>query len=317
MARAANHRAGAPEAGVVSDRSAAAAYAHCQRLAREHYENFPVASRLLPAPMRPHIAAIYAFARTRRRLRRRAGAGGRRAAARCSTTGDGGSTQAAPGAGPAGAGRRTSRSSSRSAHTMRPCRLPVSLFDDLLSAFRQDVDARRATTPGTTCSTTAAARRTRSAGWCCASPAIATPALDAQSDAVCTALQLTNFWQDLERDWRIGRVYVPAGSRCAPARARTISRPGQHHAGVAGGAGGDGAAHARAVRRGPSGMRRRRRPAALGAAPDLARRHRASSTGSKPPASTCSRIALAERRRRPRPRLAGVTWRRGSTTVDC
>ena len=33
-------------------------------LAREHYENFPVASRLLPAAMRPHIAAIYAFART-------------------------------------------------------------------------------------------------------------------------------------------------------------------------------------------------------------------------------------------------------------
>src|SRR3954467_10641709 len=41
----------------------AAAYAYCERLAREHYENFPVASRLLPAAMRPHIAAIYAFAR--------------------------------------------------------------------------------------------------------------------------------------------------------------------------------------------------------------------------------------------------------------
>ena len=33
------------------------------RLARQHYENFPVASRLLPRAMRPHIAAIYAFAR--------------------------------------------------------------------------------------------------------------------------------------------------------------------------------------------------------------------------------------------------------------
>jgi phytoene/squalene synthetase len=39
------------------------------------------------------------------------------------------------------------------------------------------------------------------------------PALDAQSDAVCTALQLTNFWQDLERDWRIGRIYVPSDDR--------------------------------------------------------------------------------------------------------
>src|SRR5215467_5899250 len=33
-------------------------------LARSHYENFPVASRLLPLAMRPHIAAVYAFART-------------------------------------------------------------------------------------------------------------------------------------------------------------------------------------------------------------------------------------------------------------
>jgi phytoene/squalene synthetase len=39
------------------------AYAACRRLAASHYENFPVASRLLPAAMRPHVAAVYAFAR--------------------------------------------------------------------------------------------------------------------------------------------------------------------------------------------------------------------------------------------------------------
>ncbi|MBA2602548.1 MAG: squalene/phytoene synthase family protein, partial [Acidobacteria bacterium] len=39
------------------------AYAACERLARTHYENFPVASFLLPKRMRPGIAAIYAFAR--------------------------------------------------------------------------------------------------------------------------------------------------------------------------------------------------------------------------------------------------------------
>ena len=37
--------------------------------------------------------------------------------------------------------------------------------------------------------------------------------LDAQSDAVCTALQLANFWQDLARDWAIGRLYVPRDDR--------------------------------------------------------------------------------------------------------
>jgi squalene synthase HpnC len=35
-------------------------------------------------------------------------------------------------------------------------------------------------------------------------------ALDRSSDALCTALQLTNFWQDFGRDWRLGRLYVPA-----------------------------------------------------------------------------------------------------------
>src|SRR5436309_14086740 len=39
------------------------AYATCEAMARSHYENFPVASRLLPRAMRPHVAAVYAFAR--------------------------------------------------------------------------------------------------------------------------------------------------------------------------------------------------------------------------------------------------------------
>src|SRR5687767_842013 len=41
----------------------ARAYAVCESMARSHYENFPVASRLLPRALRPHIAAVYAFAR--------------------------------------------------------------------------------------------------------------------------------------------------------------------------------------------------------------------------------------------------------------
>lgn len=41
----------------------AAAFAHCLRIAREHYENFPVASRMLPKKYRGYIAAIYTFAR--------------------------------------------------------------------------------------------------------------------------------------------------------------------------------------------------------------------------------------------------------------
>ena len=52
------------------------------------------------------------------------------------------------------------------------------------------------------------------------------PALDAASDAVCTALQLTNFWQDLEIDWRKGRLYVPL---------EIVTQYGAHEADLSGG----------------------------------------------------------------------------------
>ena len=66
-------------------------------------------------------------------------------------------------------------------------------------------------------------------------------ALDRSSDALCTALQLTNFWQDFGRDWRIGRLYVPreiqdacgaseadlASGRMPPAWARAIEACGR------------------------------------------------------------------------------------------
>ena len=58
----------------------ARAYAACEALARSHYENFPVASRLLPAPMRPHVAAVYAFARVADDIADEGHGAGRRAA---------------------------------------------------------------------------------------------------------------------------------------------------------------------------------------------------------------------------------------------
>jgi phytoene synthase len=92
--------------------------------------------------------------------------------------------------------------------TIRDCHLPVSLFDDLLSAFRQDITTHRY---DTWASLLDYCRRSanpvgrlvlRIAGHDDAR-------LDRSSDALCTALQLTNFWQDLDRDWQNGRLYVP------------------------------------------------------------------------------------------------------------
>jgi phytoene synthase len=194
------------------------AYGACESIARRHYENFPVASFLLPAAMRPHIAAIYAFARAADDF---ADEGDRAPSERLALLDDWGRrlTACVRGAA-AGSPNPESRTPNPErdavflalSHTIRSCSLPVSLFEDLISAFRQDVATKRYDTWAEVMdycrrSANPVGRLVlRVAGR-------ATPALDAASDAVCTALQLTNFWQDLERDWLNGRLYVPREDR--------------------------------------------------------------------------------------------------------
>lgn len=175
-------------------------------MAREHYENFPVASWLLPPQTRDHIAAIYAFARTADDF---ADEGERPAAERLSLLEDWRRRLHAATDGHIDRdGSRTALIFTALGETIRACNLEVQLFDDLLSAFRQDVTTTRYETWE---SVLDYCRRSadpvgrlvlRVAGY-------RDDVLDAQSDAVCTALQLTNFWQDIERDWQKGRVYVP------------------------------------------------------------------------------------------------------------
>jgi len=182
----------------------AQAYAACEAAARAHYENFPVASWLLPASMRPHVAAVYAFARGADDLADEgpAPAADRRAAlaewqARLHR---------------AAAGRADERRDGpifvALGHSIRSLDLPVTLFDDLLSAFGQDtMTIRYASWAGVLdyCRRSAnpVGRLVLRIAGC------RDPRLEASSDALCTALQLTNFWQDFGRDWRAGRLYVP------------------------------------------------------------------------------------------------------------
>jgi phytoene synthase len=191
------------------------AYAYCERLARTHYENFPVASRLLPARMRPHVAAIYAFARLADDM---ADEGTRPAGDRLSDL-DGWESRLDAAIGD-GALPQDGDAQVFVAlrETIRACRLPPQLFRDLLSAFRQDVTTTRYATWEDVLdycrrSANPVGRLVlRVAGY-------ENAALDTASDAVCTALQLANFWQDFEIDWRKGRLYVPA-SVWQPAGAR-------------------------------------------------------------------------------------------------
>ena len=193
----------------------ARAYRTCARIASRHYENFPVASLLLPAHMRPAIAAIYAFAR---RADDFADEPGPDADDRIRLLDDW--RRRLHACGEAGGFRLQGEDDLIFValdDAIRRHRLPVSLLDDLLSAFRQDVTTARYaswTEVLDYCSRSAnpvGRLVLRVAGY-------DDPALDDRSDAICTALQLTNFWQDFGIDWRRGRLYLPL-EECARAGA--------------------------------------------------------------------------------------------------
>ena len=168
----------------------------------DHYENFPVASWLCPSALRPAIAAIYRFARTaddiadegpasvdERRMLLAEYAGALERAARGDTSG------------------RWQAVFAPLAVAIVRHRLPLAPLTDLLSAFAQDTGnppyADRATLLDY------CARSANPVGRLLLHLAgVADREALAQSDAVCTALQLINFWQDLSVDLPRGRVYV-------------------------------------------------------------------------------------------------------------
>jgi len=200
----------------------ARAYAECEALARSHYENFPVASRLLPAPMRPHVAAVYAFARVADDI---ADEGSAPAAERQdelrlwqdrihrAAAGDVADAAAGDVPGDINAARDSTIALALG-HSIRSLDLPLSLFDDLLSAFGQDTMTTRYDSWADVLdycrrSANPVGRLVLRIG------GYRDDALDRSSDALCTALQLTNFWQDFGRDWRAGRLYVPREEQIA------------------------------------------------------------------------------------------------------
>jgi squalene synthase HpnC len=213
------------------------AYGACEALARSHYENFPVASRLLPKAMRPHVAAVYAFARVADDIADEGVVPAAQRRARLAEWRDRLHRAAADPPVPAGDASTHDLIFAALGHSMRSLELPLTLFDDLLSAFGQDTTPMRYASWSDVLDY---CRRSanpigrlvlRIAGY-------RDEALERSSDALCTALQLTNFWQDFGRDWRAGRLYVPrdlmdargaseaalAGGRLDAAWSRTIEQ---------------------------------------------------------------------------------------------
>ena len=167
----------------------------------EHYENFPVASLLLPRRLRRPIEAVYRFARDaddiadegdasdEERLRGLAAY-----AAELDRIERGQAPESAPFAG--------------LATVIAEWKLPLGLFRDLLDAFAQDVVKKRYVDFPELMDY---CRRS-------ANPVgrLVLYVFDRareenlrRSDAICSALQLINFWQDIALDWDKGRVYLP------------------------------------------------------------------------------------------------------------
>lgn len=178
-------------------------YAYCERLARSHYENFPVGSVLVPKRLRKHFYAIYAFARIADDFADEAYGESYTQHERLDLIDRWQSmlTQATE--------RRAEHPVFVAlADTQMKFELPVTPFEDLLSAFAQDVSVRRYESFDQLLDY---CRRS-------ANPIGRLILLlfgydEAQfhkrSDDICTALQLANHWQDVAVDLDKDRIYVP------------------------------------------------------------------------------------------------------------
>lgn len=173
-------------------------------MSTQHYENFPVASLLCPANLRPAVMSIYRFARTADDL---ADEGSETATQRLEQLGHYRSDLAATAAGQPDSGRWPSVFPALAVQ-MRLHALPAPWVHALLDAFEQDVRNPRY------------ADRDDLLNYCARSAnpigrlllhlyRVGDGLSLRQSDAICSALQLINFWQDLSVDLPRDRVYLP------------------------------------------------------------------------------------------------------------
>ena len=176
-----------------------------------HYENFPVASWLCPPALRPAVAAIYHFARTADDI---ADEGTASAEERLADLAEYRTCLVAALTLPAPHhGSRWPNVFEPLALVVRTHNLPTMLLHDLISAFEQDVRY--------TASARGYAHLDELLAYCklSANPVgrlmlhlygISDSVSLAQSDRICSALQLINFWQDLSEDLSRDRHYLPA-----------------------------------------------------------------------------------------------------------
>jgi len=180
------------------DSKTRAAYTECRRLAARHYENFPVASWLVPPDKRDALAVIYAFARYADDFADEPGIQGRLAAladwrsklTRCF------------------AGNAEHPVFIALADVVQKFGLSYEHFENLIRAFESDARVNRrddfvSLLDYCRCSANPVGRLVLELF------GHRSPELFSLSDNICTALQLTNFWQDAAVDLSRDRIYLP------------------------------------------------------------------------------------------------------------
>jgi len=176
------------------------AYEYCDQFARAHHESFPVASHFVPAEIRPHLIAVYAFARAADDFADEPEYEGRRDEAldawheelhRCFH------------------GEASHPVFVALQDTIEKRSLPLPPFEDLLAAFRMDMQVKRYATFANLRGYTA--RSAEPVGrLLLALFGYRNPEFVRFADEISTALQLTNFWQDVAADAARDHIYVPA-----------------------------------------------------------------------------------------------------------
>ena len=184
------------------------AFSYCEKLTNKHYENFPVASLFLPAEKRPYLQAVYAFSRIADDFADEFNLSSEDRLVRLHDWGE----------------ELKECYEGNAEHpvflalgeTIKRYEIPITLFQDLLDAFQRDVKQKRYETFDDLLSYCR----------CSANPVgrivliifgYRDEKLYALSDYICTALQLTNFWQDIAIDMEKDRLYVPLNdmARCS------------------------------------------------------------------------------------------------------
>jgi squalene synthase HpnC len=186
-----------------SSRSLELAYRYCERLARSHYENFPVGSLFIPSNLRRHVYAIYAFARTADDFADEEYSSGHTENERLVLL-----EQWRAMLEDSFSGKVDHPVFIALDHTRRCFDLTIEPFEDLLSAFIQDVTSRRYSDQAALIDYCR-----RSANPIGRLMLLLFGYREAQlhewSDMICTGLQLTNHWQDVRVDLAKDRIYLP------------------------------------------------------------------------------------------------------------